>query len=626
MLTLQHLTSHTRPVLKPLGLPEPTAGTGPEIRQVELCDEEWRLPDDLERSGDLLAIAPGTGALPADLQAALTHLSENGAIALALPSLTLAHETGLASAARAAGLLLVAPTAPCDSQTLRDRVRRRQVAAWEEVAGQNMRLLDLAARLARTEVGPQEVLRTLQIDCSALDVSLVGPDDAPIAAEFKHILAGVRSGRTDTAYLVTQDRYTVMHGLGNAAPHPVLTVTRDSPWPRHLLDLVARAAAVIALLAYPHDQRVVRHQLDRTLEAVRVAILQCLMVGRVASGVRVAEPLWPGVLSAETGRVAVVECAAGEDRAQVAQLLEKAVGPHGLVILCPAVDRHVILLLGIDVPEPSQMLAPIVAEAGRAAGISASGPWSETAQAYTAACDALAAARQASSHLSFHNGDRTFVVRLPSSAVPWAKALLEPLAALPKSKQNQLMESARLVLRVGSKKAGPLDGVDQKTASRRLNEVMEYLGLDRHQLVDRALLDLAFQVEQTVDTDLQITRDPPALHTLLDGAGKAQKYARDRLAELTPAELKVLVTWVKANRSIEDTAILLDRHRNAVSARLYKASAKLMLSLTHPGGAVNDLLWLLVLAGHLPAEFVRDPVSAGAGQAIRPARVPDAQR
>lgn len=117
---------------------------------------------------------------------------------------------------------------------------------------------------------------------------------------------------------------------------------------------------------------------------------------------------------------------------------------------------------------------------------------------------------------------------------------------------------------------------------------------------------------------------PPSTRSLT--ARVKPKYARDRLAELTPAELKVLVTWVKANRSIEDTAILLDRHRNAVSARLYKASAKLMLSLTHPGGAVNDLLWLLVLAGHLPAEFVRDPVSAGAGQAIRPARVPDAQR
>ncbi|MGK5501249.1 helix-turn-helix domain-containing protein [Streptomyces sp. URMC 125] len=631
MLTMDDLTTGENPMLRPV---EAAAGVRPRpgraVEQVEVCDGGWRLPGSVTRARDLLVVVPGDVPPPDDPAAALRGLAERGVTAVVLTGPAAAPGPGrdrAVAAARAAGLPLLEPVLPYGAAEVQARVLHRLAGVLREGVGQRDRLLRLTARLDRHDKGPGRLLRHLEDECGA-EVRLIAPG-APAGWEVldghRHLLAQVHGGRMHTAALSAEGRHVLLHAVGSAPPHPVLAAVRTEPWPRRLRTLPALAAGQLGLLHRPAERREAERRLWHTEMTLKVSILQYLMVGGVAAAVRAAEPLVPGVLTADSGRVAVVECASPGDRPAVVRECEKALGRRSLVVLCPAVDRHVIAILphrtgdgpGAGGDGTAELLAPVVRASGMAAGIGSPGPWYRTAHCYDSAVRALAAARRAPRRTAVEEDGSPLVAFLPEAARRWAEALLGPLDGLPREQRDQLVHTARLTLSYGAASTARLVGVDRTTAGKRLALVMRQVGLGRARLADRAVLDLAFQLGDRLRApgpsgvpEVSGGR-PPHLCALLARSDEARQEAERFLAPLDAATRALLVRWIAADGVIGRAAPALGMHRNSLSQRLERAGALVGRVLTQPGGGCHDLLWALLLTGELPPEAVHDPVADG---------------
>ncbi|MEE1941013.1 helix-turn-helix domain-containing protein [Streptomyces sp. TRM 70361] len=661
MLTLYDLTGGAGPVLRHLGgaagVPQDAARV---IGRVEPCDDRWRLiagtaagtaagtgdgTGTAARTHEALAVVPaGAAGPPGELPAALRALAGRGVVAVALATGdggAVPEEERVAAAARAAGLPVLVPVSPCGPAELQALVLRRLAGVLREGVEQRDRLLRLSARLERQGEDPGRLLRQLADECGAR-VRLIGPGTGEREEEWEELdghgrlLDRVRDGRAHAAALTAGERHVLLYATGAEAPHPVLAAVRSEPWPPRLRDLVALSAGQLGLLRHPLERRAAGRRLRRTEMALRVSILQYLMVGGVAAAVRAAEPLAPGVLTADGGRLAVVECAAAEERVRVARECEEAVGKRALVVLCPADDRHVIVVL----PEPSGTgpdpgtgtgpelgsaapLAAVVRAPGRVAGVSGPEPWSRAARAYESAFRALATARQTPERITVHTGGTPLAALLPAAAGQWARALLEPLERLPAEQRDQLVHTTRLALGYGTAFAARLVGVDRTTAGKRLSLVMRQAGLDRGRLADRAVLELAFRLGECPGEPGEAWEpggpgrpeepggEPPRLRPLLLGSGAARQQSERFLEPLDTATRDLLAAWIAADGAVGRTAAGLGMHRNSCSQRLERAGAALGRPLTRPGAGCHDVLWALVLTGGLSAEILHDPVADG---------------
>ncbi|MFD3922858.1 helix-turn-helix domain-containing protein [Streptomyces sp. NPDC058595] len=576
------------------------------IEHVRVCDGNWRLPAGGPTVRDVLAIVPEGTQPPADLRAVLRELVGRGVVGLALATASGTAATdsaGITEEAARAGLPVFVPLTPADSRTLHADVQSRQMAALRAANDRLSELLRTSEQLALQGAGPEPLLRVLGDELSA-DVQVIEPGDRVwaelVAAEAEPALLRVRHGRAETAVLSTAGRHTALHAVGGRTPHPVLAAIRPTPWPDPLPDLIAQAAGQVTLLKGLLGEQRLR-QSERALQlrrrqdemAVRRTLLRVLMSG---------EP--------STARVAVVECAPGEDRTAAADECEKAVGQHGVAVLCPSEKLHVIAVWGDDGRDPTTALAS-VARAGRAVGISSAGPWQEFAELYEQGFHALAAARHAGDRVSVDEGRPRLASLLAPAARTWARALLAPLNTLPAYCRGEYAKTARLTLSKGAHHAGERSGLAPETASKRLTAVMEHLGLTRQSLADQAVLELAFQLAS--DPPVQDGPESPGLHRLLQDAVEATAEAERFLAPLLdkPELLNLLVTWIKCNGNNRDTAdsLPVPLHRNSIKPRLDQAGALLSRQLTHDGTGFFDLLLALILTGRLDAETVRDPLS-----------------
>ena len=95
------------------------------------------------------------------------------------------------------------------------------------------------------------------------------------------------------------------------------------------------------------------HRLRRATADLRLAILQLLMVEDTIAARRVAAGLWPGLLDAETACVYVVESAPAE-RDRVAEECLDSTREDALVVRCPAMDGHVIVVRSASLGDVSR--------------------------------------------------------------------------------------------------------------------------------------------------------------------------------------------------------------------------------------------------------------------------------
>lgn len=653
MLTVDGLTSGPAALLRcanPVG-GAPAALDGRGIRTVQVCGADWRLPRDGRRRPEVLVLLPAP-VPAAEAAAALRELAAGNVVAAVLvPEADAGLPARLRQEAYRVGLPLLVPDEPLSVAELETALVRRQLSAEREQARLTERLLTLSARLHRRGEGPDRLLREVAAAVGGT-VLVVEPGDAAweaLAAEHERPLTGVRHGRTQAAALSAEGDHVLLHAVGPDAPHPVLVARRPTPWPRHLQELFARVTGQVALLRYPIEHRDERAAVERSRRNIHVSILQYLMRGDWDTAARVAQPLRAaaggvsaaGVLAAEEGVVAVLQCARDEDRLTAAQACERA-APGALVALCPAEYRHVILALPHTEggPDPLSLLRGVVAEhPGRLAGVSTRRSWARTAAAYLAARQALAAAAGSPSRVLRDPGGTPVATLLPSTARVWAHHVLAGLDRLGADQRALAVPTARRVLSFGALRAGRLLGVDRTTANKRLASVMEALGLDRSRVAHRAVADLAFgladlPVPSTVSDgplprlsgllrspslvrwaqeELQVFEDPAAAPP-----GGWLGHGRDDGGTAATAR-RLLATWLECDCRIGVTAGALGMHRNTLPVRLAAAGARLRLPLMTTGTAKYSLLWQLVAAGQISGSDVPDPTAERGSSADLPA-------
>src|SRR4051794_30554372 len=247
----------------------------------------------------------------------------------------------------------------------------------------------------------------------------------------ENLVADLASGRIASAAWDDAGLHLRLVAVEQQRPAPacVLSVARTDPFDRRASDIVSHTAQVLELLLTARESTAAGRRLRRATSDLRLAILQLLMVEDTVSARRVAAGLWPGLLDTETACVYVLESSAGE-RDGIAEECLAARGEQALVVRCPAVDAHVIVVAPRDTAAHELRLL-VGRRPDTFLGGSAPHNLVRTATAYGQAVSALAVARFRP-HKQAVYAERTHPERLmdPAGLHGWTVDVLGPLDTL----------------------------------------------------------------------------------------------------------------------------------------------------------------------------------------------------
>ncbi|WP_425586621.1 helix-turn-helix domain-containing protein [Streptomyces ziwulingensis] len=384
----------------------------------------------------------------------------------------------------------------------------------------------------------------------------------------------------------------------------VLAVTRGVPFDRHTFDIVVRTAQVVALVLATHESAEAGRRLRRAAAALRLAILQLLMVEDTVSARRVAAGLWPGLLDADTACVHVLESHPSR-RDRLAEECREATRERALVVRCPAVDGHVIVVAPHE--SEGETLRSLV---GRTPDVylggSAPHSLAQTAAAYGQAASALAVARVRPGRTAVY-AERTRPEGLmdPVALDGFTARLLRPLDTLPHHTRAELLATTRLGLEFTAVNAAKILGVSRNTVRARMDRVERLLRTDFADLTARAAVHVALNAEAGLRrrpgpgapdepapgrfTDL-LTR--PALRT----------WAGELLARLDADARnprRTLRAWVAAGGNAERAARTLGVHAQTVREHVRSAEPVLERQLLASGSDLYEVVLALLAAGDL---------------------------
>jgi DNA-binding CsgD family transcriptional regulator len=419
------------------------------------------------------------------------------------------------------------------------------------------------------------------------------------------LLREVTAGRIASAAYTDAGRHVrlVRAGPAGTAPAAVLAVSRAAPFDARASGIVTHTARALALLLAAREQAGSGHRLERATADLRLAILQLLMVEDTVSARRVAAGLWPGLLDTDSACVYVVESDPGE-RDRLAEECRRATGERALVVRCPAMDGHVIVVAPRDTAG-----AALRSLAGRHRGVylggSARQSLARTATAYGQAVSALAIAR-------FHPGrsavyaERTRPERLmdPAALYDWTACLLRPLDALAHHTRAELLATTRLGLEFTAVSAAKILGVSRNTVRARMDRVEKLLGTDFSDLTVRAAVHLALNAE----AGLPQRRPAPGAGAVPAGlpgllAGPAPRtWARDLLGRLDAdprGTRRTLRTWIAAGGNAERAARALGVHPQTVREHVRGAEPLLERRLLAAGSDLYEVVLAHLAAGDL---------------------------
>jgi hypothetical protein len=598
--------------------PESPRREAAAIGRVVITDADWRLSG-LRAGMPYLAVVPAEG-MSLDARSAgeaMRRLAQQGVTVLALAAPVGAWPEGVCAVARGLGLPLLAPAEGGETaEQIRVHLLDLQVGIRDAQEAQ----LDQAAALARQmesdPAGAGERLTSwLAAELAGEDstVTLVPPragapavleGDAAAIREYERVRDGSRpSGQ------IAESQHVVLYPVGPVTPAEVLVGTSRREWTPHAIDLVREIAGHISTA-----RRGVTWQSLRSLElAVRVTILQQLLTGAVAEARRHAAQLPSGGhLPGTDARMAILECAQPEEREQAVLAAEQATGRGALVAKCPAMDRHVLLLIPQQVArtddDVQEMLSPLVDEPqGAAVGVSGALPYHATALNYTVARRALATARTAPQHIAVRAGGPTLATELPPDLyAAWGHAVRAPLAAIPTAGRETMLHTVGMALAYGVKEAGALMSCDKATVSRWQATVLSTMGLDPAQHTHRAVAQLALLApadEPDPSTPVRPLRD------LLRHEGP-RRWAQEILRPIRdqPESMRLLTTWLRCGAHQNAAAEELGISKNTIPRRLRALSGALSLALLDPGGGFFEPLWALTILGELDDVHLPDPV------------------
>ncbi|MFI7505016.1 helix-turn-helix domain-containing protein [Streptomyces sp. NPDC049687] len=384
----------------------------------------------------------------------------------------------------------------------------------------------------------------------------------------------------------------------------VLAVSRTAPFDRRAADILTHTATVLELLLRAQQTVATGDRLARATSDLRLAILQLLMVEDIVAARRVAAGLWPGLLDTDTACVYVVE-SAPEDRDRLAEECVAATHDEALVVRCPAMDGHVIVVVPDDTTA-ADLRALCDRNPHAFLGGSARQSLARTATAYGQAVSALAVAHFRPDKTAVY-AERTHPERLmdPEVLRSWTTRLLRPLDTLPHHTRAELLATTRLGLEFTAVNAAKVLGVSRNTVRARMDRVENLLGADFSDLTVRATVHLA------LNTQIGIAEDPtggaPApvrLGDLLTGPA-LRTWARDLLARLDSDARdlrRTLRAWIAVGGNAERAAHLLGVHAQTVREHVRSAEPVLERQLLAAGSDLYE-----VVLAHLATRDLDQP-------------------
>ncbi|MFG2683228.1 helix-turn-helix domain-containing protein [Streptomyces sp. NPDC048392] len=419
------------------------------------------------------------------------------------------------------------------------------------------------------------------------------------------LIADITSGRIASAALEDRGRHLRLVRVDRSHPAPaaVLAVAREQPFDRRVSDIVTHAAQVMELLLAGHESSAAGHRLRRATSDLRLAILQLLMVEDTVSARRVAAGLWPGLLDTDTACVYVVESSPRE-RDRLAEECLSLTGERALVVRCPAMDGHVIVLAPRDAA--GRELRTLV---GRFPGVfvggSARQDLARTAAAYGQAVSALAVARFRPDQAAVY-AERTRPERLmdPAALHDWTARVLSPLDTLSHPTRAELLATTRLGLEFTAVNTAKILGVSRNTVRARMDRVEGLLGTDFADLTVRAAVHLALNAE------VGLAQPPPGvgarpgaarLGDLLSGPA-LRSWAAGLLGRLDPdgRDLRrTLRTWIAVGGNAERAAQKLGVHAQTVREHVRSAEPVLERQLLAAGSDLYEVVLAHLVAGDL---------------------------
>ncbi|WP_416981720.1 helix-turn-helix domain-containing protein [Streptomyces sp. T028] len=384
----------------------------------------------------------------------------------------------------------------------------------------------------------------------------------------------------------------------------VLAVSRTAPYDRRAADILQRTASVLELLLRAQQTVATGDRLARATADLRLAILQLLMVEDIVSARRVAAGLWPGLLDTDSACVYVVETSPA-DRDRLAEACVEATHDEALVVRCPAMDGHVIVVVPDDTTAAA-LRAVCRHTPDALLGGSARQSLAGTATAYGQAVSALAVARFHPDRTAVY-AERTHPERLmdPDVLRSWTTRLLRPLDTLPHHTRAELLATTRLGLEFTAVSAAKVLGVSRNTVRARMERVENLLGTDFSDLTVRATVHLALNTQVALAEDTSGRPAAPAvLGDLLTGPALGT-WARDLLARLdTDARdlRRTLRAWIAAGGNAERAAQLLGVHAQTVREHVRSAEPVLERQLLASGSDLYE-----VVLAHLATRELDQP-------------------
>ncbi|MEU1480662.1 helix-turn-helix domain-containing protein [Streptomyces sp. NPDC005760] len=440
---------------------------------------------------------------------------------------------------------------------------------------------------------------SLQDDTGSLVAGTRMPLDEALVAD---ILAG-RIASAATADEGTHLRLIRVEHPGPAAGG-VLAVARPEPFDRRTSDILTHTAQVLELLLRARGTTEAGRRLKRATSDLRLAILQLLMVEDTVSARRVAAGLWPGLLDTDTACVYVLEGDAAE-RDRLAEECLGLTGDRALVVRCPAMDGHVIIVATGDTA--GEALRSLVDRTpGTLLGGSAWQNLARTATAYGQAVSALAVARVRPDKTAVY-AERNHPDRLmdPAALRAWTARLLRPLDTLPHHTRAELLATTRLGLEFTAVSAAKVLGVSRNTVRARMERVESLLGTDFSDLTVRATVHLALSTQVSL-ADGQgdhggARSDPVRLGDLLAGPALGT-WARELLGRLDSDARdlrRTLRSWIAAGGNAERAAQTLAVHAQTVREHVRSAEPVLERRLMASGSDLYEVVLAHLATGDL---------------------------
>ncbi|MGV4988349.1 helix-turn-helix domain-containing protein [Streptomyces sp. NRAIS4] len=423
------------------------------------------------------------------------------------------------------------------------------------------------------------------------------------------VVADVAAGRISAAALQDGERHVRLVGIRRPGPGPaagaVLAVARPAPFDRDTAEILGRTAGVLELLLRERELAQAGRRLRQATADLRLAILQLLMVEDIVSARRVAAGLWPGLLEQDAARVYVLEGVAAE-RDRLADACVDATDGRALVVRCPAVDEHLIVVGPFA--EVGERLRSLVADRpGTYLGGSPQQRLALTATAYGQAVTALAVARFRRDRAAVYAARiRPAQLMDPAALRAWAAAVLRPLDTLPHHVRAELLATTRLGLEFTAVNAAKVLGVSRNTVRARMDRVAALLGADLSRLAVRALAHSALNTE--------------AAHGPYDPGGAPDAPVRTRLTELLGTSAlrawaegllgrldedgrdlrRTLRAWTGADAHAERAAQALGVHAQTVREHVRAAEPVLERRLAIGGTDLYEVVLAHLVTGELP--------------------------